>query len=90
MARKIAPRTQISLLLYTTINLASFTAGVWLVMLWPQLTANAGFWITAIVAVSLVLAAPVSWCLAKCVPDRWRAKAVAKPSPLADAPSRPL
>lgn len=88
MARNIGTRTQISLLLYTTINLASFTAGVYLVMLWPELTDNAGFWIAAVVAVSLVLTAPVCWCLAKCLPDKWRDKVVAKPSPLSDAPSR--
>ena len=90
MARTIAPRTQVSLLLYTTINLASFTVGVYLVMLTPQLTGHAGYWIAAIVAASLVLSAPLAWWLATRLPDRWRAKAVAKPSPLADAPSRPV
>jgi len=88
MAPTIGRRTQISLLLYTTINLASFTAGVYLVMLWPRLTENAGFWIAAVVAVSLVLAAPLSWCLAKCLPDKWQKKIVAERSPLADAPPR--
>lgn len=89
MARKIGTRTQISLLLYTTINLASFTAGVYAVMLWPTLNADAGFWIAVVVAASLVVAAPIAWCLASCLrTDYWRKKMVAEPSPLTSAPTR--
>jgi hypothetical protein len=90
MARKIEPRTQVSLLLYSTINLASFTAGVYLVMLWPTLNANAGFWLTLVVVASLIVAAPLAWCLAACLPARWRQKVVAEPSPLAGEPNRPV
>ena len=88
MARKIGSRTQVSLLLYSTINLASFTAGVYAVMLWPTLNADSGFWLSVIVAVSLIVAAPVAWCLAACLPAKWRHKIVAEPSPLASAPTR--
>lgn len=90
MARTIEPRLQVSLLLYSTINLASFTAGVYLVMLWPTLNADAGFWLTVVVVASLILAAPVAWCLAACLPAHWRRKVVAEPSPHAGEPSRPV
>jgi hypothetical protein len=90
MAQKIATRTQISLLLYTTINLASFTAGVYLVMLWPTLNNHAGFWITVVVAASLIVAAPIAWALAARVPAKWQKKMVAEPSPLAGAPGEPI
>jgi hypothetical protein len=89
MARKIEARTQVSLLLYTTINLAAFTAAVYAVMLWPMLNENAGFWLTAIMAASLVVAAPVAWCLGSWLPSVWWEKMVAEPSPLSKAPTRP-
>jgi hypothetical protein len=90
MAHKIATRTQISLLLYTTINLASFTAGVYLVMLWPTFNAHAGFWITVVMTASVIVAAPIAWALAAHVPAKWRRKLVAEPSPLTHAPGEPI
>jgi len=90
MAREIGTRAQIALLLYTTLNVLVFTAGIYVVMLSPRLNEDAGFWIAAVVAASLVVTAPVAWCAAACCPAAWRKKIVAERSPLADAPTRPV
>ena len=91
MPREIGTRAQIALLLYSTINVALFTVGVYVVMLSPALTENAGYWIALIVGASLLVTAPFAWCLASCMcGDRWTKKIVAKPSPLANTPSREI
>jgi len=89
MAREFGTRTQIALLLYSTLNIALFTAGVYIVMLNPSLTEEAGFWIAVIVVAGLLVTAPFAWCMASCLcGDRWRKKFVAVRSPLAHAPTR--
>lgn len=82
---------QVALLLYSTINIALFTAGIYIVMLNPSLTDEAGFWIAVIVGASLLVTAPFAWCMASCMcGTRWRKKIVAIRSPLSDAPTREI
>jgi len=90
MPLKIAGPAQIALLLYTTVNIILFTAAVYAVTIFPPLVPNAGFWLAAFTVAGLVVTAPVAWCVAACVPDAWRKKIVAEPSPLAGAPTRPV
>jgi len=89
MAREIGTRAQIALLLYSTLNVVLFTAGVYVVMLSPTLNAYAGFWLAGIVAASVIVTAPIAWGLApRLNADYWRKKMLANPSPLASAPTR--
>ena len=44
MPKELGVRTQIALLLFTTLNIAAFTAVVYVVMLSPSLTDDAGYW----------------------------------------------
>ncbi|HVZ53783.1 MAG TPA: hypothetical protein VG986_17580 [Pseudolabrys sp.] len=89
MSREIGTRAQVALLLYSTVNVALFTLGVYVVMLNPSLTEHAGFWIAVIVGAALLVTAPFAWCMASCMcGDRWRKKMVAVRSPLANAPTR--
>ena len=90
MPREFGTRTQIALLIYSTLNIAVFTAGIYVVMLSPALHADAGLWIAGIVAASLIVTAPLAWCAAACWPAAWRRKVVAERSPLANAPTRPV
>ena len=64
MTRETATRAQIALLIYSMTNGVIFGAGVILVLTWPALSADAGFWISAIVAASIILAAPIAWRIA--------------------------
>ncbi|HEY6024924.1 MAG TPA: hypothetical protein VIV34_12205 [Pseudolabrys sp.] len=88
MPREIGFRVQIALLFYSTINIVLFTAAVYAVTLFPPLTPNAGLWITAFAAASLIVTAPVAWCVGRCLPATWQKNIVATPSPLAGVPSR--
>jgi hypothetical protein len=81
-------RKQIALLFYTTFNLIAFTAAIYVTSLFPPLKAHADFWVVTIMAVSLVLSAPVAWCLGACLPREWHDKLLAKQSPMSHAPSR--
>ncbi len=82
-------RAQIALLFYTTVNVVLFTAAVYAVTIFPQLERNAGYWLAGLMAVSLIATAPFAWCLGKCMlPDPWRKKVLAEPSPLAGEPTR--
>jgi hypothetical protein len=83
-------RAQIALLFYSTFNVVVFTAAVYATSLFPPLTANAGFWLAAIMAVSLTASAPVAWCLGACLPREWHDKLLAKRSPLSHAPAREI
>lgn len=83
-------RAQIALLFYSTFNIIVFTAAVYATSLFPPLTAHAGFWIAAIMAVSLLASAPVAWCLGACLPREWHDKLLAKRSPLSHAPAREI
>lgn len=85
----IKARAQLALLFYTTVNIILFTAAVYAVTLFPPLQKNAGLWLAAFIAGSLIVTAPFAWCLGKCVlPDAWRKKVLAESSPLAREPSR--
>jgi hypothetical protein len=90
MARTIAARTRIALLVYSTLNIILFTAAVYAVTMFPPLEHNAGFWLAVFTAASLIVTAPVAWCVGACLPEEWRRKIIADPSPLANAPTRPV
>jgi hypothetical protein len=64
MTRETATRAQIALLIYLMTNSVLFGAGVILVLTWPPLNADAGFWISVVVAASVILAAPIAWWIA--------------------------
>jgi hypothetical protein len=87
---KSGKRAQIALLFYSTFNIVVFTAAVYATSLFPPLTANAGFWLAAIMVVSLTVSAPVAWCLGACLPREWHDKLLAKRSPLSHAPAREI
>ncbi len=84
----IGIRGQIALLFYSTVNVVVFTAGIYAVSMFPPLTPNAGFWMIAIMAASLVLTAPLAWGVGTFLPAEWRKTIVAERSPLASAPTR--
>jgi hypothetical protein len=82
-------RCQLGLLFYTTLNLIVFTAAVYAVAIFPPLEPNAGFWLAVFTGASLIVTAPVAWCIGGCrLPEAWRKKIVAEPSPLAGEPTR--
>ncbi len=64
MTRETATRAQIAVLIYLMTNSVLFGAGVILVLTWPALNADAGLWISVVVAASFVLAAPIGWWIA--------------------------
>jgi hypothetical protein len=73
MTRETATRAQIALLIYSMTNGVLFGAGVILVLTWPALSVNAGFWILAVIAASFILAAPIAWWIAPRMRARyWR------------------
>lgn len=83
-----AVRLQIALLFYTTFNIVVFTAAVYAATLFPPLLPQAGLFIAAVTAVSMVVSAPVAWRVGACLPNAWHDRLVARPSSLARAPSR--
>jgi hypothetical protein len=64
MTRGTATHAQIAALTYLMTNGVLFGAGVILVLTWPALNADAGLWISVVVAASFVLAAPIAWWIA--------------------------
>lgn len=88
---KFGTQVQVSLLFYTTINIIVFTAAVYAVTIFPPLERDAGFWLAAFMAASLILTAPFAWCLGRCIlPNAWRKKILAEQSPRAGEPTRPV
>lgn len=83
-------RTQIALLFYSTFNVIAFTAAVYATSLFPPLTPNAGFWLGAIMTVSLIVSAPIAWRLGALLPRELHGKLVARQSPLSHAPARDI
>jgi hypothetical protein len=81
-------RLQIALLFYTSVNIVVFTAAVYAATLLPPLLPHAGLCIAAITGASLLVTAPVAWCVGAFLPPAWHDRLVARPSPLARAPSR--
>lgn len=82
-------RTQIAVLIYSMTNSVMFGAGLIVVLMVPALNADAGFWISAVVVASLILAAPFAWLVAPRLRARyWRQKLLAMPSRLASVPTR--
>lgn len=78
IAWETATRAQIALLIYLMTNGVLFGAGVVLVLTWPTLSVDAGFWISAVVAMSFILAAPIAWWIAPRMRARyWRRRMAA-------------
>jgi hypothetical protein len=91
MSVKVRTCGQLALLFYTTVNVIVFTAAVYAVTIFPPLERDAGFWLAVFMAASLIVTAPFAWCLGKCMlPEAWRKKILAEPSPLAGEPTRPV
>jgi hypothetical protein len=68
-----------------------FGAGIILVMTWPALTVDAGFWIAVIVAASVILAAPIAWWIAPRMRARyWRRRMAADHAPYVGSETGPL
>ena len=89
MTLETGVRTQIAVLIYSMTNAVMFGTGLIFVLMVPALSANAGFWISAVVAASLILAAPFAWLVTPRLRARyWRQRLLAKPSLLANAPTR--
>lgn len=89
MTLETAVRTQIAVLVYAMTNGVIFGAGLIAVLMVPALNANAGFWIAAVVVLSLVAAAPFAWLIAPRLRARyWRQRLLASPSPLASVATR--
>jgi uncharacterized membrane protein YciS (DUF1049 family) len=83
MTRETATRVQIALLIYLMTNGVLFGAGVILVLTWPALSADSGFWISAVVAASFILAAPIAWWIAPRMRARyWRRRMAAVTHPV--------
>jgi hypothetical protein len=73
MTRETATRAQLASLVYLMTNGVLFGAGVILVLTWPALRVDTGFWISAVVATSFILAAPIAWWIAPRMRARyWR------------------
>jgi hypothetical protein len=86
----IGIRAQIALPFYVTLNVIVFTAGVYAVTMFPPLTPDAGFWLAVITAASLIVTAPIAWCVGACFPAEWHKKVLAERSPLASEPTRQI
>jgi hypothetical protein len=64
MTRETATRARIAALVYLMTSGVLFGSGAILVLTWSALNADAGLWISVVVAASFVLAAPVAWWIA--------------------------
>lgn len=77
-------RGQISVLIFSMTSGVLFGIGLIVVLMVPALNANAGLWISLVVAASLVIAAPFAWLIAPRLRARyWRKRQLAAPAPLA-------
>lgn len=80
MQRETKTRVQLAALIYIMTNAVLFGAGLITVLSVPALSADAGIWIVAVVAASLVLAAPVAWLIAPRLRARyWRQRMAEHP-----------
>jgi hypothetical protein len=82
MTRETKTRAQIALLVYMMTEGVLFGAGVVLVLTWPVLSADTGFWIVTVIVASLILAAPIAWWIAPRMRARyWRRRRAADHAP---------
>jgi hypothetical protein len=89
MTQESATRAQIALLIYLMTNGVLFGAGVILVLTWPALSGDPGFWIAVVVAASFILAAPIAWWVAPRMRARyWRRRAAADHASLVGSATR--
>lgn len=80
MQRETKMRAQLAALIYTMTNAVMFGAGLITVLSVPALSAEAAYWIPAVVLASLVLAAPVAWLIAPRLRARyWRRRVAEHP-----------
>jgi hypothetical protein len=91
MTQETATRAQIAFLIYAMTNGVLFGAGVTLVLTWPALSVDSGFWIIVVVATSFILAAPIAWWMAPRLRARyWRRKTAADHAPFVESATRQL
>jgi hypothetical protein len=89
MTQETATRARIALLIYVMTNGVLFGVGVTLVLTWPALSVDSGFWITVVVAASFILAAPIAWWMAPRMRARyWRRRIAADHAPLVGSATR--
>jgi hypothetical protein len=89
MTRETTTRAQIAVLIYAMTNGVLFGAGVILVLTWPVLSADAGFWISVVVGASVILAVPIAWWIAPRLRARYgRRWVAANPAPLVSSATR--
>jgi hypothetical protein len=81
MTRETTTRAQIAALIYLMTNGVLFGAGVILVLTLPALSANSGFWISAVVAASFILALPIAWWMAPRLRARYWRPGIAASNP---------
>jgi len=81
--RETKTRLGIAALIYSMANAVMFGAGLITVLTVPALRADAATWIPAIVAASLVLAAPAAWLIAPRLRARYWRRRAADHAPLA-------
>jgi hypothetical protein len=80
MQQETKTRVQIAVLIYTMTNAVLFGAGLIAVLSVPALSEQAMVLIPAVVALSLVIAAPVAWLMAPRLRARyWRQQAPVHP-----------
>ena len=73
MTRKTRTRAGIAVLIYSMVSGVLFGAGLIIVLTLPVLSADTGFWISAVVGASFILAAPIAWWMAPRLRARyWR------------------
>jgi hypothetical protein len=79
MSEETMMRLRIAALLYPMVGAVIFGVGIILALTVPALNADAGFWIVIVVAISIILAAPIAWLLAPRLRARyWRQRAEAE------------
>jgi hypothetical protein len=89
MTRETGTRALIAVLIYSMTNGVLFGAGLILVLTLPVLSADTGFWISVVVGVSFILAAPIAWWIAPRLRARyWRGRSAANHVPLVNPQPR--
>ena len=73
MTQETRTRAGIAVLIYSMANGVLFGAGLILVLSLPALSADSGFWFSAVVGASFILGAPIAWWMAPRLRARyWR------------------
>ncbi len=89
MQQETKTRLGLAALIYSMTDAVLFGAGLVTVLTVPALSDNAAVWISAVVAASFILAAPIAWMLAPRLRARyWRARSARRPLLAAPAAHR--